>query len=567
MTQILSWLRQYFAVLVVALTFLWSAVAIVSYRQKEAPPGTTVTLRIGHWQLEAGVRDGINQIAAEYHKLHPEVSIVQDAVPEGTYGSWLVTQLMGGTAPDIIEPGMVWGYVLLSMYNRYFIPITPYVNQPNPYNAGTSLEGVPWRKTFKDGMRGGYVEELQEYMNVPLSQFGIRIFYNQDLLKKLTGLDQAPHDYRGFLAACKRISEQKNAKGQPYTPIAGSGYHIGMWDQFMCEPLTYGAVRLVDFNRDGAVGNDELFVGMKTGRISMQYPGYEARFRMLHELTQYFQAGYTGLGRDEAVFLFAQQRAVFITTGTWDAGSLAEQAKGSFEVGVMDFPMPKKDDPEFASVIEGPVYERPQGGFPFAVTRTCTHPEVAVDFLWFLSSQKQNEELNRIIGWIPSVVGAKLNPMLEAFEPHLEGVYGAMPTQLGGETTIKWMQLFSLFQVNQISHQDLAKQFDEVYLKKGPEEFAEMQRNRRRTLASDEQFIAGFRARALLATGSEAHSLWINYRQLNSGRLVQRDLWPGMLRKILLDGPVTNAAAPYGFGPSVMKKIHERIAAEKEARN
>ena len=84
---------------------------------------------------------------------------------------------------------------------------------------------------------------------------------------------------------------------------------------------------------------------------------------MLREVTQYFQTGYTGLGRDEAVFLFAQQRAVFITTGTWDVGSLHEQARGVFNVGIMDFPVPSRDDPEFGQVAEGPVYERPSSSF------------------------------------------------------------------------------------------------------------------------------------------------------------------------------------------------------------
>jgi hypothetical protein len=37
----------------------------------------------------AGVRTAINRMAAEYHALHPEVHIVQDAIPEATYGQWL----------------------------------------------------------------------------------------------------------------------------------------------------------------------------------------------------------------------------------------------------------------------------------------------------------------------------------------------------------------------------------------------------------------------------------------------------------------------------------------------
>ena len=52
------------------------------------------------------------------------------------------------------------------------MPLTPYIGRPNPYNAGTELEGKPLRATFKDGMRLAYVKEIQEYMVVPLSLFG-----------------------------------------------------------------------------------------------------------------------------------------------------------------------------------------------------------------------------------------------------------------------------------------------------------------------------------------------------------------------------------------------------------
>lgn len=378
-------------------------------------------------------------------------------------------------------------------------------------------------------------------------------------MKQLTGLDEAPRNLRDFLAACERIKSCQDPRGKPYTPIAGSAYHIGMWDSFMCEPLTYGAVRQVDFNRDGAVGNDELFVGFKTGRISFDFPAYAAKFNMLNELTRQCQAGFTGLGRDEAVFLFAQQRAVFISTGTWDAGSLQEQARGSFEVGVMDFPIPAKDDPVFGPILEGPVYERPAAGFPFAITRTSKHPEVALDFLMFLGSQRRNEEFNRIIGWIPAISGTSLSPLLKAFEPHLEGVYGAMPITLGGETIIKWQQLYSLFQVHQIDYAQLTAEFLPFYLSKGVDEYEEMQRNRRRSVARDEQFIAGMRALATAAGPSESAFEWMRYRQLASDRLMCRDLNAVLLEKRLNAGGIPQAPGPYDFAPEVLARVRARL--------
>lgn len=135
-------LKKAFPLLVIVVAFLWSMIAIATNRRQQSPPGTRIELRLGHWQLEAGVREGFNRMAAEYSKLHPEVHIVQDAIPEGTYGQWSTTQLMGGTAPDIIEVGLGVPYnVLLGFHSRYFVPLTAYVKQPNPYNKGTDLEG------------------------------------------------------------------------------------------------------------------------------------------------------------------------------------------------------------------------------------------------------------------------------------------------------------------------------------------------------------------------------------------------------------------------------------------
>lgn len=555
------WLRINLPVLTIAGAFLWSVVAIVSHRAKEAPPGTKITLRIAHWQLETGVREGLNRFAAAYQKLHPEVYIVQDAIPETTYGQWLTTQLMGGTASDIIEIGKLAQPILVQYQQRYFVPITMAVNDPNPYNAGTALAGLPWRQTYRDGMRSGYVEEMQEYVGVPLSQFGVRIFYNRTLLERLTGRTAAPRNYREFLAACEDIRRHRTAKGEPLVPIAGSGYHVAMWNESLCDPITYPALRRLDFNRDGLTGSDETFVAFKTGRLDFQFPAYRAKFEMLRQLTAYFQRGYTGLTRDDAVLLFAQQRAVFLTTGTWDAYSLREQAAGKFEVGVMDFPIPTKDDPEFGAIVEGPRYESQNVGFKFGITRTCRHPEAALDFLMFLSAQRNNEELNRHIGWIPCIVDTAVNPLLQAFEPHLEGVQTAFNVTMGGETYIKWMQLYSSFQVRQIDYNGLVREFAPFYQTRGQLDFDELQRNRIRGMQRNEQFLAGYRARALYATGKEARSLWIKYRSLTQGRLVGQEQMAGLLERLLRDGPVTNAVGPYEYRPAVLEQARQTYLA------
>ena len=565
MRRLWQGLRPYFALIGVAAVFAWSALYIRMHRTQETPPGT-ITLRLGHWQLESSVRDAFNDLAAEYQKTHPNVRIVQDAIPESTYGQWVSTQLMGGTAPDIMELGLGLPYqIWLSYYNRYFIPMTRYVNRPNPYNAGTEMEHVPLRNTYKDGMRTSYIDEMQEYINIPLAQFGVRIFYNRDLLRRLTGLEEPPTEYRAFLEVCRRIGSQKDPRGRNYIAIAGSKYHIGMWEGMMMDPITYGGLKRVDFNRDGYAGNDETYVAFKSGRVDLHYPPFAAKFKMLWEVTEHFQSGYTGLTRDEAVMLFAQQRAVFMTTGTWDARSLEQQAEGRFGIGVMEFPLPLPTDPEFGPFVDGRVYERPMSGFPFGVTRTSKHPEVAIDFLLFLASKRQNERLNRIIGWIPAIQGTDMDPLLRAFEPHLEGVYSALSLQLGGETWIKWLQVYSLYQVRQITFDQLAAEFEPFYKDRGMLDFLEIQKDWRRGMQIDEQFLAGIRARALAGDGP-ASGDWIKYRALMASRMVMPEIWHAEQMRLVEKGPALGAIGPYEYGSNVMERVRARLGRTQVSR-
>jgi raffinose/stachyose/melibiose transport system substrate-binding protein len=554
--------KTYLPLIVIGLVLLWSSIAIVLYRKAEAPP-EAIIIRIGHWQLEASVREMFDEMAEKYRKINPNVYIVQDAIPDVVFAQWATTQLMGGTAPDLLQVGqMIPPHLMVQYYNRYFIRLTPYVNAPNPYNQETHLVNVPLRSTFKDGMRSSYVEEMQEYMSIPLSQFGIRVFYNRDLLRRLTGLDEAPTEYRAFLDVCEKIKQQTDPQGERYVPIASSRYHVAMWEDMLVNPLTYGVNRVADFNRDGFVGNNELYTAFKTGRIDFHHPSIRLRFQMLGEITEHFQTGFTGLTRDEAVFLFAQQRAVFMTTGTWDARSLQELADGNFDIGVMDFPRPLRSDPVYGGVVEGPQYERVTGGFPFAIARTSKHPEVALDFLLFLAGQRQNEELNRVVGWIPSVVGTEIDPMLKAFEPHLKGVYPNFNIYLGGDTWVRWLQLYSQFQIHQIDYDQLAGEYEPFYIEQGLKDLEEQNRDWRRGMVNNEQFLAGIRAKALRTGGADAKSIWMKYRTLTSSRQIWPEIERARQEQLLQLLPEANPVGPYEYGPEVQRNIRDGLNRE-----
>ena len=557
MHSLLEFLRKYYALVAVAVFFFCALFSVLSYREKETPPGTVV-LRFGHWQLETGVRDALNEMARDYQKIHPNVRIVQDAVPDSIYGQWISTQFMGGTAPDIVQIGKLPAQQMLSYYNRYCIPLSEYVNRPNPYNRGNEFENVPLRQTYKDGMRAGYIQEMQEYMTIPLSQFTTRVFYNKNLLKELTGRISPPQNYRDFLEVCRKIKGCKDKLGRQYAPIVGSTFHFGLWTGPMADMLTYELMDKADFNRDGFVGNDELYVAIMTGLLSFKSRPIEARFQMIREIASFCQPGFTGLGRDEGVFMFAQQRAVFITTGTWDARSLMNQCKSHFDLGIIDYPIPGRDDPAYGDVVKGPRYENPFTGFPFSVVNSSRHQEQAIDFLLFLSAKSQNEKLNRIIGWIPVIIGAEPDEFLKDFKPRLEGTYSNFNPVLGGNSWLKWEQLTSLYNVGQISYENLVDEFEPYYREKGLQDFMEQQRDWGRAIPNSERFIALIRAKAFEKNGG----LWTRYRFQSMKRLLLPEIDHAKQMSLVQGGTSSNLKAPYEYRPEILEKIKAKLIAD-----
>ena len=163
-------LRANFAWLILLSAFAWSCIMVASQRIEEAKPDT-ITIRIGHWQLEAGIREAFDQLAADYRRdVNPNVVIIQDAIPETIYGQWISSQLLSGNAPDLVELGLgLPGHIWLAYKAKYFLPNNDIAGEPNPYNKGTELENVPLRMTYYDGMSSSYVQELQDYVGVPLS--------------------------------------------------------------------------------------------------------------------------------------------------------------------------------------------------------------------------------------------------------------------------------------------------------------------------------------------------------------------------------------------------------------
>lgn len=416
-----------------AAVFLWAAQRALRPADAERDAAGVKTIRFAHWQLEGGLREAFDQLARDYEKLHPGVRIEQVPVPERIFAQWLNTQLIGGTATDLVALGKGSNDEIIA---RHFTPLSEIVEAPNPYNRGTPLEGVPLRETILDGMQStpNYVSNLLEYYAVPTSMFTVRIFYNRDLWRATLGDTPPPADFTAYIELCKRVSEHAERTGVKIIPVVGSRANGAPVIDRLFASQTQRVNQRIDLFHDLKPTGQAAALAYLRGDWTLDEPALRRALEISREAGLRFQPGYLQIERADAAFQFVQGRALMIATGSWDSPSFRQQA--GFEIGVFDIPIPGRDHERYGEGVLGPAAENDVGtALSFGIPRATPNFELALDFLLFLSSQPGNTEFSRHSGWLPAAVGVEPDPVIAPFLPRQTGyVSGFVPSHFGTDT-------------------------------------------------------------------------------------------------------------------------------------
>lgn len=281
-------------------------------------------------------KSAVEEAIASIKKLKEiqSVKVIQLPVPERAYGQWTITQLIGRTAPDLIELGF---FDVKSYLGRFFVPITAEVCAPNPYNADNKFKDTPWKETFNDGLQNCYYSELMDYYAVGLSQFTVRLFYNKTLFKRILHTEEPPKDLVQLIEYCDKIQtyvkkrneaiNEYNKKHSPKKskiviyPISSSKYQVGLFRYRFASAMTADRCLDLDTNYDGGISDQERLAAILKGELTFEDEKYKASMEVVKDLSKYFNPGFMSTGREDAGFAFVQGRATIITSGSWDASS------------------------------------------------------------------------------------------------------------------------------------------------------------------------------------------------------------------------------------------------------
>ena len=480
-------------------------VAILSVEEVEDVRSNTTVIRLAHSIADRRVQAAFEEMADEYEALNPGVRVDIQAIPRRAYQQWVTTQCLGKTVPDIVQAESKWD-LWSSLAARYMVPLSSRVNQPNPYNDGGELQGVPWRLTYLDGMQGGYWQHMTEYFSVPITTETVRIYYNKDLFLEAIGSNAPPQDLTDWFNICDRLNELAEAQGRKLSPIAGSRdvmYRIVM-DRYY-RAICNGMADKYDACYWGSNRYEQTLYGRYTGTWTFDDPRVRDAFETIKQIAGYCQPGFAGSDNAQARFLFLQAKAAMIMGSARDAAIY--MAMADFEIGVFDFPMPSPDHPVLGKYNARPPAETGGDAIHFCVSRQSAHTDEALDLLMFMSSQTVNERFNEAVAWYPAIRGARSRPELRAFEPNIGGVSGRVQAYTISPGVDLWFQQqLPRYLDGQISFEEISAGLDRMWLEKGPDDFARRDQIYAGILTQAEYNIANAKSKMLFAEAGELKS-------------------------------------------------------------
>lgn len=378
-------------------------------------------IRIAHIFLET--RDAIDTLARAYEEVCQQrgenVRVVQIDVPHRLYGSWFITQLLSADTPELLA---IHAGSTDDRLARYIAPLTGELAQPNPYNAGTDLAGMPWLNTFPSGMRNSYNDTLLEYYSVPFTRTTTRLLINLDLYREIFGDAPWPQTYEGFVKMCRDTRAYAERHQRDIHPIASSAYHAPVLFRLLARTQTERLTMQLNTTRTLRFSNTEQTIGWLNGGFTLDHPQVRDQLAMINELTGLMQPGYTQLSREDADMYFTQGRALTLISFSNSDESVRQQI--DFPLGVIRAPAPTPSTPRYGHNVLGPSEDKSYtSNFEVGLAINGRNKARALDFLKFATSKPGNRIFAQNSRWTPSVMGVEPHPNLRPYLSDPEGGY------------------------------------------------------------------------------------------------------------------------------------------------
>ncbi|MCE5258697.1 MAG: extracellular solute-binding protein [Chloroflexi bacterium] len=376
---------------------------------------------------KAPKREALKLLSIEWVDLHPGISFKFMQAPSGDYISWIQTQLVGGTGPDIF-------WIWLGSLNNWAdegktVPINDYLELPNKY---TPEETTAWKNTFKDPFLDSYSVK-GNFGGVPMDLVSTGMYTNVDMLKEV-GIDfkaeikpeiGSPDSWETMIGWCKKLKEAGYFAMSAGMGVINQWWTTGVFsDQFLnswiekYDLLNYYTIRPVKFQK-GVVSQEEVcHAYFCKGLDVFAAPDVRDMFRVIAEWTQYMPTGWANPDYGNPMELFLTGELAMVWDGSWSVGTIMQDSRRQFEFSSFWLPPITRATSEY--VPDPPYLPIGVGGYgslSFGLNRKTIakgNVEECVDWLMYITTPEHDEMVvNEVPSFIPSNKKAKSLPEVE----------------------------------------------------------------------------------------------------------------------------------------------------------
>ena len=358
------------AVLMISATF-----AVAGGQGESGSKATTATASSGKvsfsfWHLDTADDQKAywKGLADAYMADHPNVTINTTVLENEAFKNKIATLMQSGDPPDLFRN---WGGGVMIEYAKAGLlrDITPFV------------KGTAWGQSMAPGVIAVYAYDGKQY-GMPYDMGAVTFWYNKDMLAK-AGYSSFPTTWADYMTM---ISKLKATGVTPVSLAEGDKWPGMFW-------WAYLGMRI-----GGRAAFDDIIAG--TGKFTAQ-PFVDAGQKLV-ELTKAgaFQEGFLGTKQADGAALVANGKAAMELMGQWGPTTEAQNAVNKVGLGdaLGTAPFPAVAGGKGAST------DALGGGNGFAVGKNA--PDAAVDFLKFITDEKNNAKYASMGYIIPTTKGA-----------------------------------------------------------------------------------------------------------------------------------------------------------------
>jgi raffinose/stachyose/melibiose transport system substrate-binding protein len=323
-----------------------------------------VTLTIWHNYGTEQNATALKNLAAAFHKLHPNVTVNVVSQPADNYFALLQAAAVSKTGPDL---AVMWTGLFTLQYKHFLTNLQGKV--PASALARIDPDALKWTSNDFNPSNGPYVIPLE-------NQFYIG-FYNKAAFAK-AGVSAVPTDWNQLFAACKKL------KAAGYLPLTygNGGQPLGaeFYPWYDMSYMMIGSYPVSEWQK------------LYSGQIPWTSPTVSAQLSTWSKLKS---AGCTNsdvLTKTNNLGDFESGKAAMMIDGTWDTQKFTSALGNK----VAAFVPPFSDNP-----IKGVVDFAGDG---LSMTTYAKHPTQAAQFLTFMTTPQAGAIVNAA-GLIPAIKG------------------------------------------------------------------------------------------------------------------------------------------------------------------